>query len=116
MTLRKQILSGGFLLVFVFVVLSASFACAAIKPFGVYQRGKAHAGHRAGMGRAAARNFKTGFLVAKNGGSFKLRKHFYKYWGSVHNAVNIDRIARTAECSFSVPRSFVLDRSPVLNL
>lgn len=116
MTLRKQILSGGFLLVFAFVVLSASFACDAMKPFGVYQRGRAHAGHRAGVGRAAARNFKTGFLVAKNGGSFKLRKHFYKYLGSVHNAAHIDKVARTAESSFSAPRSFISDLSPVLNL
>ena len=116
MTLRKQILSGGLLLVFVFVVLSASFACAAIKPFGVYQRGRAHGGHHAGVGRAAARNFKTGILVAKNGGPFKLRKTFYKYLGSVHNPARIDKVARTAECSFSAPRSFILDLSPVLNL
>jgi len=115
-TVRKRIQSGGLLLAFVFVVVSASFACADIKPFGVYQRGAAHAGHRAGVGRAAARNFKAGFVVAKNNRSSKLRKNLYKHLGSGLGAGRIDTTVWTPEASFLVPRSFILDLSPVLNL
>jgi len=116
MALRKRILSAGLSFFFACVVLSASFACADMRPWGVYQRGRAHGGHRAGVGRAAARNFKAGFLVAKNGSSSKQRKNLYKYLGSVHDAVYVDRVAWTPEYLFSAPRSFILDLSPVLNL
>jgi hypothetical protein len=117
MALRKQILGVGLLYVFVFVVLASSFACADNRPSGVYQRGKAHAGHRAGVGRAAARDFKAGFLVAKNDDSPKLRKNLSKYSGSAHGAARVDSMALlTPETSFSAPRSFILDLSPVLNL
>lgn len=116
MILCKRSLSAGLLFLFVFVVLSASFTRINTRPSGVYQRGRAHAGHRTGFGRAAARNFKTGILVAKNGGSFKLRKSFYKYLGAVHDAAHADRVVWTPESSFPVPRSFILDLSPVLNL
>jgi hypothetical protein len=116
MTLRKQILSAGLLFFFVFVVLSSSFACADSRPSGVYQRARAHAGHRAGVGRAAARDFKAGFLVAKDDGSSKLRKNIYKYSAFAHGAARVDRIAWTSETSFPAPRSFILDFSPVLNL
>lgn len=116
MILCKRSLSAGLLFLFVFVVLSASFTRITVRPSGVYQRGRAHAGHRTGFGRSAARNFKTGIVVAKNGGSFKLRKNFYKYLGAVHDATRVDRVIWTLEFSFPVPRSFILDLSPVLNL
>ena len=116
MALRKRILSAGLLFFFAFVILSASFACADMRPWGVYQHGTAHGGHRAGVGRAAARNFKAGFLVAKNGGSSKLRKNLYKYLGSIRSAAHVDRVAGTPQTSFPALRSFILDLSPVLNL
>ncbi len=116
MLARKKILASGLLFGFTFVVVSASFSSIHVRPSGVYQRGRAHASHRTGFGRAAARNFKTGFLVAKNGGSFKLRKNFYKHLGAVHIPAHIDRVAWTPESSFLASQSFVLDLSPVLNL
>ncbi len=116
MALRKQILGVGLLFFFVFVVLASSFACADNRPSGVYQRGRAHSGHRAGVGRAAARDFKAGFLVAKDDGSSKLRKNLYNYLGSVHGAARVDRIAWTPETAFPAPRSLILDLSPILNL
>lgn len=117
MTLRKQILGAGLLFFFAFVVLAANCATADNRPSGVYQRGSAHAGHRAGVGRAAARDVKAGFLVAKNDGSSELRKNLYKYLGSARGAARGDRIAWTPETSFPAPpQSFILDLSPVLNL
>ncbi len=116
MVLRNRALSTGLLFLFVFVVVSATFSRTNIRPSGVYQRGRAHAGHRTGFGRTAARNFKTGFLVAKNGGSFKLRKNLYKSLGGVHDVARVDRVAWAPVSSFTAPRSFVLDLSPVLNL
>ncbi len=116
MAARKQILSIGLLWVFVFVVLSASLACADIRPFGVYQRGTAHAGHRAGLGRTAAHNFKVGFLVARDDGSSRLRKNLYKCLGFTYEAARVDRIAWVPDPPFPSPQSFILDLSPVLNL
>ena len=116
MAARKQNLSVGLLFVFVFVVLASSSACVDSRPFCVYQRGGAHAGHRAGVGRAAARDFKAGFFVAKDDGSSKLRRNLCKYLASAHGAARVDRIAWTPETSFPAPRSFILDFSPVLNL
>jgi SOS response associated peptidase (SRAP) len=116
MAVRKQILSVGLLLVFVSFVLSVSLARADIKPFGVYQPGRAHAGHRAGVGRTAAHNFKAGFVVAKAGRSCGVRNHFYKYVGFTYHAGCADRIAWVPETSFPSPQSFILSFSPVLNL
>ncbi len=118
MAVRKQIFSAGLLWVFVFVVLSASLTCADIRPFGVYQRGAAHAGHRAGFGRTAAHNLKAGFLVAKDDGSSRLRKTLYNYLysGFNHGAARVDRIVWTPEPSLPSPQSLILDLSPVLNL
>lgn len=115
MAVRKQIL-GGLSFVFVFVVLSANLVCADIRPFGVYQHAKAHAGHRSGVDRTAAHNFKAGFLVAKDDGSSRLRKNLYKYLGFTHNAARGDRIAWVSETSFPSLRSLILDLSPALNL
>ncbi len=116
MSARKQILSVGVLWAFVFVVLSARLVCADIRPFGVYEPGRAHAGHRVGVGRTAAHNFKVGFLVAKDDGSSRLLKNLYKYLRFTNNAARVDRIVWVPEPSFPVPRSFILDLSPVLNL
>ena len=116
MAVRKEILSVGLLWVFVFVVLSASLGCADSKPFGVYQPGRAHAGHRAGLGRTAAHNLKAGFLVAKDDDSSGLRKNLYKHLGFTHDAARVDRTAWVPETSFPSPRTCILDLSPVLNL
>ncbi len=116
MVLRNRILSAGLLFLFVFVVLSASFTRINTRPSGVYQRGRAHAGHRTGFGRTAARNFKTGIVVAKNGGSFKLRKNLYKSIAGVHGTTHVDSLAWMPEPWFPAPQSFALSLSPVLNL
>ncbi len=116
MAVGKQILSVGILWAFVFVVLSASLACADSRPFGVYQPGRAHAGHRAGLGRTAAHNFKSGFLVAKDDGSYSIRKSLYKHSGFIQDARRINKMAWVAEPSFPSTQIFLLNLSPVLNL
>ncbi len=114
--MHKQILSVGVLGVFVFFIISASLACADSRPFGVYQPGRTHAGHRVGLGRTAAHNFRAGFVVAKDDDCSKLRKNLYKCLGFTHHGARIGRIAWVAKLSFPSSRSFILDFSPVLNL
>ncbi len=116
MVLRSRILNTGLLLLFIFVVLSATFSRINLRPAGVYQRGRAHAGHRTGFGRSAARNFKSGIVVAKNGGSFKLRKSLYKSFAGFHGPTHVASMTWMPEPWFPVPQNFVLNLSPVLNL
>jgi hypothetical protein len=115
MAVRKQIFGAGLLLFFAFVVLSSSYLCADGRPAGVYQRGSSRSGHRSGVGRTAARNFKAGFLVAKNDSS-KLEKNLDKHVGSTHAVRRLDRIARITNALLPSPTSFVRNLSPVLNL
>ncbi len=116
MAAPKQILSVGLLGTFVFVILSASLACADSRPFGVYQPGRAHAGHRAGLGRTAAHNFKAGFLVTKDDGPSRSRKNLYKSLVFTHEAAHAGGIVWVPEPSFTLPQTFILDLSPILNL
>ncbi len=116
MTLPKQILSVGLVWTFVFVVLSAGLACADIRPFGLHQPGRAHAGGRAGLGRTAAHNLKAGFFVAKDDDSSRPRKNLYKDFGFAHDPACVNRLAWVPETYSPSPRSFSLDLSPVLNL
>ncbi len=112
----RQILSIAVLFLFILLLVSASFARANFRPSGVYQRGRAQAGHRAGFGRAAARNFKSGLLAAKNSGPSKLKRYLYRYMASVAEDTNGDCIARSSERSFGVAQTFILELLPVLNL
>ena len=116
MAARKQILSIGVLWAFSFIVLSASLACADSRPFGVYQPGRAHAGHRAGLGRTAAHTLKAGFFATKDDDSSRLRKHLYQCLGFKHDPGYVNRIASAPESFLSLPLSFIRDLSPVLNL
>ena len=115
MAIRKQTLSASLFFLFVFVVLSSSYACVESRPAGVYERGRPHSAHRAGVGRAAGRNFKAGFLVAKTDSS-KLRKNVRKHLGLVHVIPETDSMSRVPALLFPVPKDIVLDLSPVLNL
>jgi hypothetical protein len=117
MALRTQILSLGVLWVFVFVILSASLACADSRPFGVYQPGRAHARHRAGLGRTAAHTFKAGFFAAKDDdASSRLRRHPHQYAGFKQNPACVNSLASAPETSLPLPLTFIRDLSPVLNL
>jgi hypothetical protein len=114
MAAGKQILSAALLLFFVFVILSSSYACASGRPAGVYERGTSRSGHHAGVGRAAARNFKAGFLAAKDDSPQK--RKLYKATGFIYASPRIDGIASTPDTLASLPPSFTVNLSPVLNL
>jgi len=114
--MRTQVLSAWLFFMFIFVILSASFAFADVKPFGVYQHARGHAGHHAGVGRTATRNFKSGSVVEKAGRSFRLRKSIYKYFGPSLVRPSVGGIPWIPENSFFASQKFILDLSPVLNL
>jgi hypothetical protein len=115
MAARKETLSAGLVLFFVFVLLSSSYACVDSRPAGVYQKGRAQSSHHAGLGRAAARNFKSGFLETRND-SPTLKRNLYKPAGPVYAAPRIDSIAWFSNTFFLPSKSFIFDFSPVLNL
>ena len=115
MAASKSFLSASLLFFFVVIIVLSSYACADSRPAGVYQRGRAHTAHRAGVGRAAARNFKVGFLVAKTD-SPKLKKPVRKHLGPARPVVKIDGITSAPAVLFPAPKKIVLDLSPVLNL
>jgi hypothetical protein len=113
MTPRKPIRYAALLSFFVLVIFSSSYACANSRPGGLYQHGAPRSGHRAGVGRAEARNFKAGF-VAKD--DFPQKNKLYQAARSTYTGPRIDGMAWTPDTFVSLPTGFILDLSPVLNL